>query len=321
MGVDKVSIVIPVYNPQSYFTEALASIARQTFSNYEIIISDDSPDNSATLNLLQQFDNLPVTYIKNPGKAGIFENLNNAVKHASGELVQIFCQDDVMLPVFLEKQVAMFTTHTHAGMAFSRYKSIDENGGQAVVFQPIEDIRDVWEPLVSGQKAINYFFAFGCIPGNLSPVMIPRSIFEELGYFDTALPFAADFDYWIRVAKAGYNIAYNNQVSLHVRSHAGQASAVLGYYKYVPDITQVYRHLYNINTVTASKNRQLLHVNHIALMYFKGIMRNVFKGRLNALLLFKHLVKHPYSLTIIMAFGMRWLFVRKFEWRLQVNEC
>lgn len=236
-----VSIVCPLYQPNViYFEQVLRSIERQSYPNIEVVFSDDYPQNG-----IEQFIKGKLTkeyrYIVNKGQRGIFSNLNNAIQHAKGDLIQILCQDDLLFDVFITRQVARLTEFPEAGIVFSQFHVIDEES-RIMPLSSRYDIRKKWPSFIPRESALNYLLVYGCMPGNLSPVMIRRAVIDKIGYFDQSFPFAGDFEFWSRVAKC-FGFAYNVDPLLAIRGHNEQASKKLGLDKVVNDRVHIYRFL------------------------------------------------------------------------------
>lgn len=92
----EISICIPAYGMNGhgikYLKRLLQTIDRQTFKNYEIVISDHSTDNDLK-NLAEQFQNVVhVFYESNRGNSS--SNVNNAIIHSTTENIKIMFQDD-----------------------------------------------------------------------------------------------------------------------------------------------------------------------------------------------------------------------------------
>ncbi|MDR1682373.1 MAG: glycosyltransferase family 2 protein [Candidatus Symbiothrix sp.] len=89
----KVSICIPTYQSPATLKRLLDSIKIQTCTDYEIIVSDDTPGNEIE-KLVGQYTDLPLVYYKNPHSLGSPENWNQAIRLATGEYIKIMHHDD-----------------------------------------------------------------------------------------------------------------------------------------------------------------------------------------------------------------------------------
>lgn len=95
------SIVIPTWEQHGkgtfFLTQLLNSIKSQTFSNYEVIISDHSKNNDLE-KIIKTFHSLNIQYIKNEKKRGNSpHNLNVALSYSKGELIKTMFQDDFFI--------------------------------------------------------------------------------------------------------------------------------------------------------------------------------------------------------------------------------
>lgn len=211
-----VSVCVPVYNGMPYIVEAARSILGQTYENIEIIFSID-PSNDESASYLESLTsrNVKIIYNKNPG---LFQNLNNAIRAASGHYVQVFCQDDVMLPGYIESQVARIRQCPGVVMALSRSKKVD-SGGVSIGEDP-----NFYENLpVSPQLCMWRQAHYGSIASSISCIMIDREALDENAFFDEEYAVAGDVEYYIRVSLIGYIILNQGALFLN-RAHAGQAS-------------------------------------------------------------------------------------------------
>ena len=116
-----VSVLVPVYNGAAFLSDALTSVQRQTYQNFEIIVVDDgSSDNSHAL--AQKFaeaDCRVKTLRQTNG--GTQAARNTALHHASGEWIALLDQDDVWLPKKLEVQMALLAESPRANLLFTNY--------------------------------------------------------------------------------------------------------------------------------------------------------------------------------------------------------
>lgn len=104
-----ISVCIPTYEMNSlgviFLEESFIILTRQTFKDFEVIISDHS-QNDEIKNLCERYkDKLDIKYFQNTQKRGNSSaNLNNAIKNANGKLIKILLQDDFL---FNEKSLTV----------------------------------------------------------------------------------------------------------------------------------------------------------------------------------------------------------------------
>ena len=103
----RVSVLMPVYNCESYINKAIESVLDQTFQDFElIVVNDGSSDKSGEI-----ASSYPqVRYFDRPHK-GIPETRNFAVSKAEGELITFLDADDLWAPEKLEHQVKYLDEH------------------------------------------------------------------------------------------------------------------------------------------------------------------------------------------------------------------
>src|SRR5688500_571318 len=118
----EISVVIPVFHPSKiYLQELFGSLLLQELSDFEIIISDDSYAESLIYSVLPEALKSKTRYVRNCTGNGIFKNLNNAIKNTNSEYIQIFCQDDVMLPTLLSSNIEFLKKHSECDMVFCHF--------------------------------------------------------------------------------------------------------------------------------------------------------------------------------------------------------
>ena len=100
--MEQISVIVPVYNVESYLRKCLSSIACQTYSNLEIIcINDGSSDNSLAICLeYQQKD--PRFRVINQENKGLAAVRNRGIREAKSEYLAFIDSDDYVDPDFIE---------------------------------------------------------------------------------------------------------------------------------------------------------------------------------------------------------------------------
>jgi len=126
MKIPKFSILIPSYNGGSVVGETLKSIFSQDFADYEIIVSDDaSADN--TKEVIESFGDSRIRFFRNVENLGYPGNLEEARKHASGDIIFLMGQDDILGKDALLKTYQAFDKSDDIGAVTRPYYWFHEN--------------------------------------------------------------------------------------------------------------------------------------------------------------------------------------------------
>ena len=112
-----ISVCIPTYNGAKYIAQTIESILNQTFTDFEIIISDDGSSDK-TLEIVGSFNDPRIVRIDRLSKVGAEANWNNAVATASASLVKLVCQDDLLYPQCLEVEVQTMSKSENQDVSF-----------------------------------------------------------------------------------------------------------------------------------------------------------------------------------------------------------
>lgn len=123
-----VSIITPCYNAAQTLEETIASVKRQTYHNWELLIVDDCSNDESVSILKQEAINDPrvryITLETNMGPAGA---RNEALRRAKGKYIAFLDSDDLWVSEKLSKQVA-FMEKYDLSFSFTNYRIVKENG-------------------------------------------------------------------------------------------------------------------------------------------------------------------------------------------------
>lgn len=113
-----VSVIIPFYNRSEWLLEAVESVKKQTFGNWELLLVDDGslPAHTAVGKMLA--DNNRIFYLDHPmhHNRGVSVSRNLAAANASGLYLAFLDADDYWLPHKLEQQLEIFSRYPSASM-------------------------------------------------------------------------------------------------------------------------------------------------------------------------------------------------------------
>ena len=102
-----VSIVMPIYNSETYLDEAILSIIHQTYQNWELLVINEFGSNEEGKRIINRYAAIDsrIRLIQNSKRLGIAESLNEGLRQAKGEYIARMDGDDISLPKRIEKQV------------------------------------------------------------------------------------------------------------------------------------------------------------------------------------------------------------------------
>lgn len=125
----RVSIGLPVYNGENYLATTLDSILAQTFTNFELIISDNaSSDRTEAICREYAASDHRIRFVRSPTNLGAARNYNRVFELARGEYFRWNGHDDPIAPVFLERCVEILDRDPGVILCFARNRAIDEHG-------------------------------------------------------------------------------------------------------------------------------------------------------------------------------------------------
>jgi len=226
----RVSVVVPAYNSVAFIEATIRSVLEQSFSDFELVVSDHS-STDGTWEALQQFTADPrVRLSRLPSGGGGPANFNAVTDLASGQYIKLVCGDDLLSPGSLAEQVAAFEAHPAAVMAASPRHVIDAAGAPLLRNRGLAGLRGE----VDGTEAIRRTVMAGTnIFGEPASVMFKRAALVDAGGWDARFPYLIDQATYCAVLLRGTLVAVprplasfrvsESQWSVHlVRAHAQQ---------------------------------------------------------------------------------------------------
>ena len=120
-----VSIVIPVYNQKpQYLREALDSALAQTYTNIEVIVSDNHSTNEVPAYLETIVD--PRLRIRKPDTfLPMVQNFRFAADQATGDYLIFLCSDDYLYPDFVQSMISTVAQHTNVSFAYAELECVE----------------------------------------------------------------------------------------------------------------------------------------------------------------------------------------------------
>lgn len=215
MKTPSISICIPAYKRLSYLQRLLSSIAIQTFKDYEVIVTDDSPDGGVE-EFVKNFTGITfLYYYKNQEPLGTPENWNEAIRKANGTWVKLMHDDDWFADENSLQQFYNATVrHPDCEFFFSAYCNVDSEKK----FQRSVSLNWLGRFLLK-QSPFNLFKKQYI--GNPSCTLIKREI--NL-FYDNRLKWVVDFEYYIRCLMQTITFHYIPQTLVNIGVNEDQVT-------------------------------------------------------------------------------------------------
>jgi glycosyltransferase involved in cell wall biosynthesis len=125
---DLVSVIIPVYNGESFLSRALGSVFEQDYRSLEVIVVDDGSSDS-TARIVQDWPEVRYFYQRNQGHGSA---KNTGIKNSHGEYLAFLDVDDWWSPRKLQLQVDFLKAHPQVGYAMCYAKYVLERGATSL---------------------------------------------------------------------------------------------------------------------------------------------------------------------------------------------
>lgn len=183
-----VSVVMTVHDGEPWTTEAVESVLKQSFADFELIVVDDG-STDATPAILRRFVDARLRVITQP-PTGQTSALNRALRLAAAPLLARMDADDVALPDRLERQVAFLEEHAEVGLLGTACHEISATG---------EVLRTLTPPLEDGALRRTLIRTNPFIH---TSVVFRRAVLEKSRPYDERFVVAQDYELWLRMSRS-----------------------------------------------------------------------------------------------------------------------
>lgn len=207
-----VSVVIPVFNRVAVIKRAIDSVLAQDYGNFELLVVDDgsTDETPVVLSALAETGGFTLLHQSN---RGVSAARNLGISHCHGEFIAFLDSDDEWLPGKITAQVNYFL-----------------NSPSEVLVQT----QEIWirngvrvNPKRKHLKKSGDIFLESLKLCLISPsaVMLRKTLFNEIGFFDENLKAAEDYDLWLRILARHPAGLIDRYLARRYGGHADQLSA------------------------------------------------------------------------------------------------
>ena len=192
------SIIVPTYNRVDMLPRCIESVLSQTYNDFELIIVDNYSDDG-TQELINKYlkKDVRVRYFQEYNYGVIAHSRNVGIKESKGKYICFLDSDDWYTANKLETTYNLIAT-SNVDMVYNPLYVVSRKGVIGLLGKPLRRKNKYLELLIDGNKICN------------SSVVVKRSVIDSVGYISEEKELIAieDFDYWLKVSKALYDIKY-----------------------------------------------------------------------------------------------------------------
>jgi glycosyltransferase involved in cell wall biosynthesis len=202
MHLPLISCIVPVFNGERYLGETLDSILAQTYRPLEIIVADDGSTDGTPAVVASYGERVRYLSQLNAGPAAA---RNLGLCAARGEFIAFLDADDLWHPEKLARQMARFQARPELDMCVTH----------ALNFW-IPELREFaarHRNHPSLRETVGLY--------SLCTLLVRRSFFDTVGYFNPRFPVAEDTDWFLRVLEYGAVIESLPDAMMYRRLHRG----------------------------------------------------------------------------------------------------
>jgi glycosyltransferase involved in cell wall biosynthesis len=191
--MNRVSVLIPLYNCEKTIRRSLVSLQNQTYKDFEVVIVDNNCTDSTMEIVSEFFDVLDINVVKCE-VAGIVPALNTGLQYCNLDFIARQDGDDYWYPEKLEKQIRYLDENPHIGVLGTQIQLLDENGNLESLGTMGKEVK-----YPTQDEVIKQFFIYGqnalCHPS----VVVRRHLFLISGGYEMFYPKAEDLQLWLKL--------------------------------------------------------------------------------------------------------------------------
>jgi GT2 family glycosyltransferase len=223
-----VDVILPTYRAGPWVHEAIASVLAQTHRELRITVVDDASGDGTAEAIEARWGNaggrLVILCLGRRGGAAAARN--EAARRTGAEILAFIDQDDRWRPAKLERQIARLRELPRAAVVHTDIVHVDEAGRERPREADPDNARRrrvAWDRL-QGEALVRA--CFERIRIRLVSALVRRDAFEAVGGFDARFFGGEEWEFWVRLAAAGYGVAHLAEPLVERRIHSGNTSTV-----------------------------------------------------------------------------------------------
>lgn len=216
-----VSITIPTHNRRDLLENAIASVLRQTYTDFELIVCDDGSTDD-TAELMASLTDPRIRYIRHVENIGKSNNMRSGFDAAQGEYFLKFDDDDRITPNFLSRTVAILDEQPEIDFVSTDHWIIDIHNARQLEATDANSQKWQRHRLPEGRVDNLLHITFVRQSLQIGATLFRRQALIDVDYMRPNLQNCEDNDLLVRLAIANKQAYYLPERLMEYRVHAGQ---------------------------------------------------------------------------------------------------
>lgn len=223
----KVSVIVLSYKSSYTIVQTLDSIKKQTYSNIELIITDDcSTDNTLVIINKWIADNQgclnEIKLVTAEQNTGIPGNINRAMKHVTGDYIKLIAADDYMSPDAIEEYVA-FSEQNAGQLPIAKVHLFSESGHIDEAVQMYCDRCYAFAQLSRKEQYSQLLIQNRIVAPSAS--FYPTQLIRQVGGYDEHFKWFEDYPMNLKVMHEGFGFGLINKELVYYRQSDNSITA------------------------------------------------------------------------------------------------
>lgn len=204
------SIIVPLFEtPIPYFHDMIRSVLAQTYSNWELILVNASPDSKELARAIDEYVDPRIRVIKLEKNYGIARNTNEGIRAAQGDYISFFDHDDMLDPHILSFYVDACNETPDIDLIYCDEDNFHESLG------------DRYSPLLKPDFNLDLLYSHNYVVHMLT---VSQWALSQVELSPDSTSGAQDYDLTLKIAEVARNIKHIPYILYHWRAHAGSTN-------------------------------------------------------------------------------------------------
>ncbi len=258
MSIPLISICIPTYKRPQLLKKLLDSVCQQTFTNFEVLINDNSPDDSVERLVAEYSAVLPIKYEKNSPPTNAVNNCIKVMQRANALWIKLMHDDDWFATTDALAKFAAEAAKNTGAFIFSACNKVDLETGDAQVEKISKEHKQMLE-----QSPLSLFYLN--VIGHPSVVMHKK---DDSILYDGRFNWVLDIDFYMRYLQQHTGFIYIDECLVNIGK--GDTQESFKYYKNAQvEIPEYFTLLQKYSPELPQQNQYVFHLIWNMLLRYK----------------------------------------------------